>query len=65
MEFKDKVLQVRLQLGLSQEAFSKELGVGVATIIRWENGQTNPNKLKEYAFNQFCKQNSIVIEENK
>ena len=31
MEFKDKVDQARMQLGLSQTDFAKALGVGFAT----------------------------------
>ena len=30
MEFKDKVYQARMKMGLSQEAFAKELNVGIA-----------------------------------
>ena len=46
--------------------FAKELGFGFATISRWENGVTRPTKLKEYAFNQFCKEKSInFVEESK
>ena len=61
MEFKDKVYQARMQLGLSQTDFAKMLGVGFATVNRWENGVTKPNKLKEYAFEQFCKKQNIVF----
>lgn len=61
MEFKDKVYEARMQLGLSQTEFAKALGVGFATINRWENGVTKPNKLKEYAFEQFCKKHNIVF----
>ena len=63
MEFKDKVYQARMRLGLSQETFAKELKVGIASINRWENGATKPNKLKEYAFVEYCKAKGIVFEE--
>ena len=63
MEFKDKVYQARMRLGLSQEAFAKELKVGIASINRWENGVTKPNKLKEYAFIEYCKAKGIKFEE--
>lgn len=61
MEFKDKVYEARMQLGLSQTEFAKTLGVGFATINRWENGVTKPNKLKEYTFEQFCKKHNIAF----
>lgn len=63
MEFKDKVYQARMQLGLSQEAFAKELNVGIASINRWENGVRKPNKLKEYAFIEYCKSKGITFKE--
>ena len=63
MEFKDKVYQARMKMGLSQEAFAKELNVGIASINRWENGVTKPNKLKEYAFLEYCKGKGIKFEE--
>ena len=63
MEFKDKVYQARMRLGLSQEAFAKELKVGIASINRWENGATKPNKLKEYAFTQFCESRGIIFKD--
>uniref|UniRef100_A0A6M3J119 Putative DNA binding, helix-turn-helix domain containing protein n=1 Tax=viral metagenome TaxID=1070528 RepID=A0A6M3J119_9ZZZZ len=37
--------EIRLALGLSQEAWAKRLGVKrVATISRWENGHRAPNE---------------------
>lgn len=61
MEFKDKVYQARMQLSLTQIQFADKLNCGFATINRWENGVTKPNKLKEYAFEQFCKENKVVF----
>ncbi len=65
MEFKDKVYQARMQLGLTQIEFAKVLGLGFATINRWENGTTKPNKLKEYAFDQYCIKNDVHFIANK
>jgi len=63
MEFKDKVFAVRMKLGLSQEGMARALGVGYVTLNRWENGVTKPNKMKLYAFNEFCKEKGIDLEE--
>lgn len=63
MEFKDKVYQARMQLGLTQTELAQQLGIGYATINRWENGVTKPTKLKEYAFTQFCERNNIAIDD--
>ena len=63
MEFKEKVYQARMQLGLTQTELAQQLGIGYATINRWENGVTKPNKLKGYAFVQFCERNNVVIDD--
>lgn len=36
-----KLKELRLDKGLSMNELSKELGVGIATISRWENGQAD------------------------
>ena len=59
MEFKEKVYSARMKLGMTQKQFANKLGVGIASINRWENGASKPNKLKEYAFYEFCKENGI------
>lgn len=63
MEFKDKVFQARMQLELSQDAFAKLMKVGVATVCRWENGKTNPNKMAMYKFNKLCDKKGIDFSE--
>ena len=63
MEFKEKVYRARMQLGLTQIELAQQLGIGYATINRWENGVTKPTKLKEYAFTQFCANNNVVIDD--
>lgn len=64
MEFNRKVYLARMQLGLTQIEFAKKLSSGYATINRWENGTTQPTKLKQYAFEQFCKNNNIYFSED-
>lgn len=63
VEFKEKIYQTRMQLNMSQESIAKELGVSFATVNRWENGKVEPNKLKQYAFDQFCLKNKIKFED--
>jgi transcriptional regulator with XRE-family HTH domain len=36
----------RKERQLTQEAFANELGVSLRTLVRWENGETEPNQLK-------------------
>ena len=44
---------------MSQQALAKKLDVSFATINRWENGKSLPQKLTLYRFEQFCKENGI------
>ena len=44
-----RLRQIRLQLGLSQAAFAKSLGVAVNTVSRWELGTLAPPKVVELA----------------
>lgn len=63
MEFKDKILKVRMQLNLSQEALAEELGVAFATVNRWEKGHTEPSILTKHRFEEFCKKNKVKVDE--
>ncbi len=59
MEFSKFCLETRLKLNLSQEMLARKLNVSFATINRWENGKTLPQKLTLYRFEKFCKENDI------
>lgn len=61
MDFAEKVKFVRSQLKLSQEDLAHELGVSFATINRWENGNYQPSRLAKKAFEDYCKENDIVL----
>jgi DNA-binding transcriptional regulator YiaG len=52
--FSAQVKAVRTALNLSQEELAHALGVSFATVNRWENGKTNPSKLAQRQFEQFC-----------
>ena len=52
--FSEQVKAVRVRLKLSQEELAHALGVSFATVNRWENGKTNPSKLAQRQFKQFC-----------
>ena len=45
VDYADRIKQLRRELGLTQQALAKLLGVSFATINRWENNQTKPSKL--------------------
>ena len=61
MEFSRIVKIVREKLGMSQEDLAHALNVSFATINRWENGKTHPNKLTQTVFFDFCNHQGIDI----
>jgi len=62
MEFSRIVKIVREKLGMSQEDLARTLNVSFATINRWENSKTHPNKLTENVFFNFCQRQGIDID---
>jgi putative transcriptional regulator len=63
MDFAEKVRFVREQLRFSQEDLARALNVSYATINRWENGKTKPNKMAQGVFFDFCQKNRINLKE--
>lgn len=59
MQFSKFCLETRLKLNISQQALAKKLDVSFATINRWENGKSLPQKLTLYRFEKFCEENGI------
>lgn len=55
------IKNIRKFKGLSQQEFGEKLGVTFATINRWENGKTTPNKLAQTKLYDFCKENNIPV----
>ena len=39
------VLEIRIEMGLTQEQFAAKLGVSFPTVNRWENKKTKPSPL--------------------
>lgn len=48
MDIIKKLEIYRLENKISQQELAKKLGVAFATINRWLNGKTKPNKIQEY-----------------
>jgi len=48
--------KLRKILGLTQEKLADELGVSLATIVRWETGKTKPSPLARQRINQLVKE---------
>lgn len=43
-EFKDIILNLRIEKGITQEEFAKTLGIAKSTIAMWETGNRTPTK---------------------
>ena len=41
----ERIKAIRSELGLSQEALARELGISAATVNRWENGRNKPGQM--------------------
>lgn len=63
MDFSATVKMVRDKMNMSQEDLARALNVSFATINRWENGKTHPNKMARQVFISFCEQNGIFIKD--
>lgn len=59
MNFPDVVKYVREKTGMSQEDLARALNVSFASVNRWENGKTRPNKLALSVFFAYCEQQGI------
>lgn len=44
-DYPDRIRRLRARLGLSQSRLAELLGVSFASVNRWENGQSRPNRL--------------------
>lgn len=62
MNFPDLVKTTRQKTGMSQQDLARALNVSFATINRWENGKTHPNKLTQSVFFEFCQKQELGIE---
>lgn len=53
--------QIRENLNMNQTEFAELLNVTFATVNRWENGRTIPNKLAQSTLYEICKNNSVPV----
>ena len=63
MKFSSVIKYSREKLGMSQEEMAHALQISFATINRWENGKTHPNKMTRSVFFDFCEKNGIKARE--
>ncbi|MBR1685431.1 MAG: DUF3990 domain-containing protein [Clostridia bacterium] len=56
------ILEIREQLNVSQEELAKMVGISFATVNRWENGHSNPNKAAQLRLYDVCKEQGVDLE---
>ena len=59
MNFADSIIKLRSELRISQKELADELNVSCATVNRWENGRTVPNKMTMLVIREYCKNKGI------
>lgn len=59
MELNQIIKAIRTELGISQEAFARELHVGFTSVNRWENNKSKPNQLARHSLIELCKNKDI------
>ncbi|MBU1707678.1 helix-turn-helix transcriptional regulator [bacterium] len=52
---RDRIRELRTNLNMTQENFAHEIGVTFATVNRWENGRTTPNRVAQKVLQQMEK----------
>lgn len=65
MEFSEKIRFARAKLEMSQEELAQALNVSYASIHRWENAKTKPNKMVRAVFDSFCGNHGISFTDNE
>ncbi len=60
---KDLILEIRNRLNASQEDLAKMIGISYATVNRWENGHSQPNKAAQLRLYDICKERNVDLED--
>jgi putative transcriptional regulator len=59
MDTPELIKAIRVQLGMSQGAFAKEIHVAFSTVNRWENNRTIPNGITWAFIAGYCEKHGI------
>ena len=60
---RDLIIEIRSRLNASQEELARMIGVSYATVNRWENGHSKPNKAAQLRLYDICKERNVDLEE--
>ena len=56
------IYAIRETLGISQEEMAGLLGISFATVNRWENGRSKPNKMAQLRLYDLCREKGVELE---
>lgn len=65
MDFAKAILNIRTALRISQQDLAAELDVSYATVNRWENGRTMPNKMTLSVIKNYCTRHHLEFDYKK
>ena len=60
---KNLILEIRNRLNASQEDLARMIGISYATVNRWENGHSQPNKASQLRLYDICKERKVDLED--
>ena len=61
MNLGENLKKARKAAGVTQKELAEQLNISVATVNRWENGRTEPNKMTLFVIRDFCKSKNIAF----
>ena len=56
------ILEIRNQMNVSQDELAKMIGISFATVNRWENGHSRPNKAAQLRLYDICREKGVELE---
>ena len=59
---KDLIFEIRKRLNASQEELARMIGISFATVNRWENGHSVPNKAMQLRLYDICKRREVDLD---
>ena len=57
----EAIIKLRSERRISQKGLAEDLNVSCATVNRWENGRTAPNKMTMFVIREYCKHHGVAF----
>ena len=57
----EAIIKLRSERRISQKELSEDLNVSCATVNRWENGRTVPNKMTMFVIRRYCEDHGLTF----